>query len=115
MGSRITTSFDTTIETLIRRYYIPLPVVTLGDIFSRMTDRVQGNKTTLCPKPLRALLRYYEIQDAAAGGYFHDIPPKLWRGNWSLSFLRNIRIVSLGWTPKGLCTSLRTRSFLWRR
>lgn len=75
MDSCITTFSETVSETLIR-YYIPVPVVTFADIFSRMTDRVQGNKTTLCPKPLRALLRYYEIQDAAAGGYFHDIPPQ---------------------------------------
>lgn len=73
MGSRITTSFDTDSETAIR-YYIPIPVVTLGDIFSRIVDQVEGKKTTLCPKPLGALLRYYKIQDAAAGGYFHDIP-----------------------------------------
>lgn len=76
MDSRTTTLPDTTFETLIRRYYIPFPVVTLGDTFSRMMDRVQGNKTTLCPKPLGALLRYYEIQDRSAGGYFHDIPPQ---------------------------------------
>ncbi len=76
MDSCITISFNTTFETLIRRYYIPIPVVTLGDIFSRIMDKVQGNKTTLCPKPLRALLRYYEIQDRSAGGYLHDIPPQ---------------------------------------
>lgn len=75
MDSCITTSFDTTFETLIRRYYIPVPVTTLGDIFSRMMDRVQGNKTTLCPKPLGALLRYYEIEDyPIAAAYPHDIP-----------------------------------------
>lgn len=71
MDSRTTTSSNTLI-----RYYIPFPVVTLADIFSRMMDREQGNKTTLCPKPLGVLLRYYEIQDRSAGGYFHDIPPQ---------------------------------------
>ena len=76
MVSRTTTSFDTTFETLIRRYYIPLPVVTLADIFSRMMDKVQGNNASSCPKPLRALLRYCEIHDRSAGGYFHDIPPQ---------------------------------------
>jgi hypothetical protein len=74
MDSRITTSSDTGSETFIR-YYIPFPVATLASIFSRMMDnKVQGNKTTLCPKPLGSLLRYYEIQDRSAGGYFHDIP-----------------------------------------
>ncbi len=74
MGSCIRTSFDTTFETLIRRYYIPIPVVTLGDIFSRIVDSVRGEKTTLCPKPLGALLRYYEIEDYPIAAYPHDIP-----------------------------------------
>jgi hypothetical protein len=76
MDSQTVTWSDTESETVVRRYYIPVPVVTLGDVFSRIVGEVQGNRTSLCPKPLGTLLRYYEFQDHSAGGYFHDIPPR---------------------------------------
>ena len=45
------------------RYYIPVWVRSLADIFSQIMDKVQGTESGIHPRPLGALLRFYTIED----------------------------------------------------
>lgn len=66
----------------IIRYYIPIQVRSLGDIFSQIMGRVQGTQPGILPRPLGALLRLHDIEDHSIdSGECYKCPEKAvaWR------------------------------------